>query len=73
MQKFLQVEVVGRQQNLGRFWGGVIGTPVFFASTTAVVMLRVHCASDAHPLRIHCTSNHFGGVKTTLLTLASKL
>jgi len=46
-----------------RFGGGVIGTPVFFASTTAVVTLRARCASAAHPLRIHCASNHFEGLK----------
>ena len=57
----------GVSRIFGRFWGGVIGTPVFFcfnhSSRNASRPLCIRCASTAHPLRIQ----PFRGVKTTLL------
>jgi hypothetical protein len=51
----------------GRFWGGVIGTPVFFcfnhSSHNAARPLCIRCTSTAHPLRIQ----PFRGDKTTLV------
>jgi hypothetical protein len=40
---------VGRQQNLRRFWAGVIGTPVFFCFNHS-------CCNAARPLCIRCAS-----------------
>jgi hypothetical protein len=57
----------GVSRIFGQFMGGVIGTPVFFcfnhSSRNAARPLCIRCASTAHPLRIHCASNHFEGVK----------
>jgi energy-converting hydrogenase Eha subunit E len=52
MQKFLQVEVVawGVSRIFGDFGPASLAHLSFFASTTAVVMLRARCASAAHPL-----------------------
>ena len=61
----------GVSRIFGRFWGGVIGTPVFFcfnhSSRNAARLLCIRCASTAHPLRIQ----PFRGVKTTLLLYRS--
>jgi hypothetical protein len=45
-------------ESSGDFGAASLAHLSFFASTTAVVMLRARCASAAHPLRIHCASNH---------------
>ena len=53
----------GAYRIFGRFWGGVIGTLVFFcfnhSSRNAARLLCIRCASTAHPLRIQ----PFRGVK----------
>jgi hypothetical protein len=60
MQKFSKWRWWGVSRIFGRFWGAVIGTPVFFcfnhSSCNAARPLCMRCACAAHALRICCAA-----------------